>query len=132
MRFKGRLELEHGIKQLDIAPFMSVVFLLLIFMVFSSGFITQSGLRIGLPKVMTSELIGISGIEIVVDSDGIIYINGKSASMHDLRVIFRQPENKNKTVLIKSDKHVSIGVVAEIWDLARSSGISFVNIATSQ
>ena len=31
MRFKGRMELEHGLKQIDIAPLIDIVFQLLIF-----------------------------------------------------------------------------------------------------
>ena len=31
MRFKGRMELEHGLKAIDIAPIINVMFLLLMF-----------------------------------------------------------------------------------------------------
>jgi len=132
MRFKGRLELEHGIKQIDIAPFMSIIFLLLIFIMLSSSFITQPGIKVNLPRVVTSELIKSNNIEIVINGENAIYLNGKIAGIHDLKALFKQAAHKNETVLIKSDKRASLGVVAEIWDLARSTGIAYINIATNQ
>jgi biopolymer transport protein ExbD len=132
MRFKGRLELEHGIKQIDIAPFMSIIFLLLIFIMLSSSFITQPGIKINLPRVVTSELIKSNNIEIIVNGENEVYLNNRIVSTNDLKALFKQTAHKNETVLIKSDKHASLGVVAEIWDLARSMGIAYINIATNQ
>lgn len=40
MRFKRHMELEHGLKQIDIAPLIDVVFQLLIFFLLTSSFIT--------------------------------------------------------------------------------------------
>ena len=132
MRFKGRLELEQRIKQVDIAPLMSIIFLLLIFIMLSSSFITQPGIKINLPRVTTSEFIKNNNIELIINGENTIYLSGKIVGMHDLKALFKQAAHKNETVLIKSDKSASLGVVAEIWDLARNAGIAYINIATNQ
>ena len=53
MRFKRHIELEKG--QLDIAPLIDVVFLLLIFFMLTSNFISQKGIRVNLPSALSSK-----------------------------------------------------------------------------
>ncbi len=132
MRFKGRMELEHGLKQIDIAPLIDIVFQLLIFFMLTSSFIIQPGIKINLPKAVTSEVVKYDNIELMVSSESVIYLNGKVVNMQELKVLFKQVAKRNQTILIKSDKRASLGRVVEIWDLARDMGISQINIATNQ
>ncbi len=46
MRFKRHMELEHGLKQIDIAPLIDVVFQLLIFFMLTSSFVIQPGIKV--------------------------------------------------------------------------------------
>ncbi len=132
MRFKGRMELEHGLKQIDIAPLIDVVFQLLIFFMLTSSFIMQPGIKINLPKAVTSEVIKQGNIEILVTGESVIYLNGKIVTLEELKKIFKQASKRDQTILIKSDRRASLGRVVEIWDLARDMGITQVNIATNQ
>ena len=125
MRFKGRMELEHGLKQIDIAPLIDIVFQLLIFFM-------QPGIKVNLPKAVTSEVVKNDTIEIMVSSESVIYLNGKVANMAELNKLFKQVAKRNQTILIKSDKRAPLGRVVEIWDLARDTGIAQINIATNQ
>jgi len=132
MRFKGRMELEHGLKQIDIAPLIDIVFQLLIFFMLTSSFIIQPGIKINLPKAVTSEVVKYDNIELVVSSESVIYLNGKVINMRELKALFKQVAKRNQTILIKADKRASLGRIVEIWDLARDMGISQINIATNQ
>jgi len=132
MRFKGRMELEHGLKQIDIAPLIDIVFQLLIFFMLTSSFIIQPGIKVNLPKAVTSEVVKYDNIELMVSSESVIYLNGKVVNMQELKVLFKQVAKRNQTILIKADKRASLGRVVEIWDLARDIGISQINIATNQ
>lgn len=132
MRFKGRMELEHGLKQIDIAPLIDIVFQLLIFFMLTSSFIMQPGIKINLPKAVTSDVVKQDNIEIIVSSESIIYLNGKIVNMGELKALFKQVAKRGQTILIKADKRSSLGRVVEIWDLARDMGISQINIATNQ
>lgn len=132
MRFKGRMELEHGLKQIDIAPLIDVVFQLLIFFMLTSSFIMQPGIKINLPKAVTSEIIKHGNMEILVTGESVIYLNGKVVTLEELKKIFKQAAKRDQTILIKADRRASLGRVVEIWDLARDIGITQVNIATNQ
>ena len=132
MRFKGRMELEHGLKQIDIAPLIDIVFQLLIFFMLTSSFIMQPGIRVKLPKAVTSDVVRSENIEIMVTSENVTYLNGRLVTAVELKNMLTQAAKRSQTILIKADKRASLGRVVEIWDLARDIGVSQVNIATNQ
>jgi len=132
MRFKRHMELEHGLKQIDIAPLIDVVFQLLIFFMLTSSFIMQPGIKVNLPKAVTSEAVQPENIEIMVSGENVIYLNGKVVTSQELNGLFKQVAQRNQPILIKADKRASLGRVVEIWDLGRDLGVSQINIATNQ
>ena len=132
MRFKRHMELEHGLKQIDIAPLIDMVFQLLIFFMLTSSFVMQPGIKVNLPKAVTSEVVRTENIEIIVSGENVTYFDGKVVTNDELKGMFRQVAKRNQPILIKSDKRASLGRVVEIWDLARDLGVSQINIATNQ
>lgn len=132
MRFKRRLELEKGSKQIDIAPLIDVVFQLLIFFLLTSSFIFQPGIKINLPKAVTSDIVHEQGMTITVTGENLIYIEDKAYTLKELSGRLKQASKENRTILINADRKAALGRVVEVWDLCRSLGISSVNIATNQ
>lgn len=132
MRFKGRMELEHGLKQIDIAPLIDIVFQLLIFFMLTSSFVMQPGIKVNLPKAVTSEVIKFENIDILITSENVTYLNGKVVTTAELKTLLKQAAKRNQTILIKADRRASLGRVVEVWDLARELGITQINIATNQ
>ncbi|MDD4953723.1 MAG: biopolymer transporter ExbD [Candidatus Omnitrophica bacterium] len=132
MRFKGRMELEHGLKQIDIAPLIDIVFQLLIFFMLTSSFIMQPGIKVSLPKAVTSEVVKYEDIEILVTGENVTYFNGKVVTIQELKNLLKQAAGREQNILIKADRRASLGRVVEVWDLARDLGIAQINIATDQ
>jgi len=132
MRFKGRMELEHGLKQIDIAPLIDIVFQLLIFFMLTSSFIMQPGIKVNLPNAVTSETVKAENIEILVTSENVTYLNGKVVTNNELKASLKQAAKRSQTMLIKADRRASLGRVVEIWDMARDTGVTQINIATNQ
>ncbi len=132
MRFKGRMELEHGLKQIDIAPLIDIVFQLLIFFMLTSSFVMQPGIKVRLPKAVTSEVVKSENVEILVTGENVTYLNGKVVTSQELKKSLKEAAKRGRTILIKADKRASLGRVVEIWDTARDLGIVQINIATDQ
>jgi len=133
LKFRRYTRLEHGLGQIDIAPLIDVVFLLLIFFMLTSSFVFQPGIEINLPKAVTSEVIQEENIIITISSENIIYLNGRIATFKELRGKLKKiSTKKQRPLLIKADRRSSLGRVVEIWDLCREIGISKINIATDQ
>ena len=132
MRFKRHLELEKGVRQIDIAPLIDVVFQLLIFFLLTSSFIFQPGIKINLPKAVTSQIVQEQNVSITVTAENLIYIQDKAYTIKELSARLKQAAKENSPILINADRKASLGRVVEVWDLCRSLGISSVNIATNQ
>lgn len=131
MRFKRHIELEHGLRQIDIAPLIDMVFQLLIFFMLTSSFIIPSAIKINLPRALSSEALKEKNIEIAVSSENIIYLDGKVVSLLELKEFLKNIASKDISIFIKADRRAFLGRVVEIWDLCRQLGISHINIATT-
>ena len=132
MRFKRHMELEHGLGQIDIAPLIDMVFQLLIFFMLTSSFVLQPGIRVNLPRAVTSEVIKEESLVVIISSENVIYLNESVLTIAELKSHLRQAAKREKPILIKADRRASLGRVVEVWDLCRDLGITQVNIATNQ
>ena len=132
MHFKRHMEFEHGLRQIDIAPLIDTIFQLLIFFMLTSSFIMQPGIKVNLPKAVTSEVVKYDNIEILVSSENVTYLNGKVVTSKELKALLRQAAKRDQPILIKADRRSSLGRVVEIWDMGRDLGITQINIATNQ
>ena len=130
MKFKRRVFLEKG--RLDIAPLIDVIFLLLVFFMLTSSFIFQPGIKINLPKALTSEVIQRENLIIVITDDSSMYINERLIDQDELASRLKIASQELKPILIKADRKASLGKVVEVWDLCRAEGIQKINIATTQ
>lgn len=132
MRFKRHSKLEYGLKQIDIAPLIDVIFLLLIFFMLSSSFTFESGINVKLPKAVTSDVIKEENLVVTITSENVLYLNSKITTLKELTDILGDAGNKSKPLLIKADRRASIGRIVDVWDLCRNLGIERINIATNQ
>ncbi|MCG3176327.1 MAG: hypothetical protein MOGMAGMI_01276 [Candidatus Omnitrophica bacterium] len=129
-RIKRRTEIRKG--QLDIAPLIDVMFLLLIFFMLTSNFVFQPGIKVSLPKAVTSEVLGSESLVVTVTGQDLLYLDDKPVSIGELQGRLRQAAREKRGLLLKSDTGASLGRVVEIWDLCRDYGIPQINIATTQ
>ncbi len=134
MHFRKHLEIERGQKEINITPLVDMVFLLLIFFMLTSSFIVLPGIKINLPKAVTSEVIKEKNIVITINSENVIYLNEKPITPTELTGYLANlvKDKKDKPLLIKADKNAQMGTIVRVWDICRKVGISQVNIATLQ
>ena len=130
MNFKRHRQLARG--ELDLAPLIDVVFLLLIFFMLTSSFIFQPGIRVTLPKAVTSEVIHHKTLIVTITGENITYLDEKVVTIEELKISMEKAAKESRQLLIKADRHASLGRVVEVWDLCRELGISQINIATTQ
>lgn len=124
------MQLEQGLRQIDIAPLIDIVFQLLIFFMLTSSFISPSGIKVNLPRAVSGENAERENLNIVITAENIVYLNEKIVTMAELKAQLKK--DKTKPVLLRADRRASLGRVVEIWDTARDLGISNINIATIQ
>ena len=130
MKFKRRLKIEKGL--IEMTPLINVFFLLFIFFAFTSSFIFQPGIKVDLPKAVTSEVVQQESAVIIITKDDKICLNDREISRDELLSNLRLMAKDNVALLIKADSHASLGKIVEIWDMCRKEGVSQASIATNK
>ena len=129
-KLKRRTEVRKG--QLDIAPLIDVVFQLLIFFMLTSNFVIQPGIKVHLPKAITSEVMSGENFVVTLTGQDLLFLNEKPITINELVAKLKEAASSDKSLLLKADTSASLGRVVEIWDLCRELGVSQINIATNQ
>ena len=130
MKFKRRLKMEKGM--IDLTPMVNIFFLLFIFFLFTSSFIFQPGIKVSLPKAVTSEVMRLDNVTITVTKDDKIYLEDRQITAEELASRLKILAKEKMGLLIKADSRAPLGRIVEIWDACRREGVSQINIATNQ
>lgn len=132
MRIFQRRRVQRGLDAMNMTPLIDIIFQLLIFFMLSSSFSFPSGIDVKLPKAVTSDKVQAQDLVITITSENVIYLNNGVVTMKELEKYLTMDDNKNRPVLIRSDRRSSMGRIVDVWDLARSLGVQQINIATNQ
>ena len=114
---------------IDMAPLVDVVFLLIIFFMLTSSFVSQPGIPVNLPKALTGQMLQQKKIVLTITKDNVFYLDNQKMDMKELKVELKKLAKGNESVYIRGDEQVTLGRIAEVWDLCRELGISQTNIA---
>ena len=131
MRFKRHLKMARGLEQINLAPLIDVIFLLMIFFMLSSSFAFQSGIHVKLPKAVTSDELQEDNLVLIISSENIVYWNDQVLTMEELKDKLTGFASFQRPILIKADRRASLGRIVDVWDLCRKLGIERINIATN-
>ena len=118
---------------LEAVPLANCVLLLLVFFLLTWNYSaqTQAGIKVSLPKAVTSETLGAKATVITITREKVLYLGNDAVSTQEL-VSRIEALPKKDSILIKADKGTSLDRVVEVWDICRRAGIQQVNIATTQ
>lgn len=129
MEFEGRKKVST---QLNIAPLIDVVFQLLIFFALISHFVTQPGIKITLPAAVTARLHPEEDIIISISQDNGLYLNEERVILDNLldKLRLKIAEAKKKTVFIKADEKIDLGLAVKVMDIAKQAEAEGLVIST--
>ncbi|TFH73174.1 biopolymer transporter ExbD [Gammaproteobacteria bacterium LSUCC0112] len=118
--------------EIDLTPMLDVVFILLIFFIVTSVFVTEAGIDVSKPEASTAEARSKDLILIAVSGDGQIWIDGEQVDPRFIRSRFerRLAETPNASVVIQGDRAAQNEHVMTILRAARDANIAAVSIST--
>ena len=130
MRFPRNARIFRG--QLDIAPFASILFLLILFVMLNSLLYTP-GTLLDLP--VSDDLAGTDkpSVAVALDGNGRLYFRNSPVSEDEFKGKLREAirdSDRPLTLVVQADKGVSYGTLNHLWMLAREQGISQILNAT--
>lgn len=125
-------EKKHRKVIINITSLIDVLFLLLIFLMISSTFVEQPGMKLELPEAKSALTEKIKDLVLQIDADGTLRLNDAIVEIETLEQAFKEmlPKLEEKSLVLKADKSVPHGTVVKVMDLAKLSGLEKLIIAT--
>jgi biopolymer transport protein ExbD len=109
---------------LYITPLLNAILLLLVYFLFSSGFIVQSGIKVEKPR-SSSRLTGFDRAHIVTlapGSDSPLYFDGKRMSWEELRTELKSNRDGERRIILHTDRQAPTARFTEVGNLALELG----------
>jgi len=116
-------------KTFSVISMADIVLLLLIFFLLTSSYLVQPGLKVLLPRAVTKEALSEEKVSITITKTGAVYLEDKPIDIS--RLPFLLPDVKDRIILIKADRDVTIDMTVRVMDIVRRSGASKFVIATT-
>lgn len=118
--------------QLNIAPLVDMVFLLLIFFLLTSNFLHNEGIKVNLPAAKSSQMRDREEITVSITKDNRIFLDGEPVNLDQLsqrltETVMRYP---NKTVIIKADKEIILERAVRVLDAVKLAGAKKIVVST--
>ena len=119
--------------EIQMTPLIDMVFILLIFFVVTTSFVSETGLDIQRPQSSSSETLPHENIPVAVGADGRITVDGQRVGLLSIRPFLqkRLRMQPGLAVVLVADKAVSVDRVVRVMDEIRGAGISEVALATA-
>lgn len=110
-----------------------VIFLLLIFLMLVSNFVTQTGINVRLPGSSSGTKHLDTLIEIVYINDNEILFDNTKMELSSLKkVLPTYFKSKEQVVKLSADKEMSLQKIIDVMDIIRLSGFEKITIATNK
>ena len=106
-----------------------IVLLLLIFFILTSSYLIQPGIKVQLPCAITKEALSQEKISITITKSGGVYLEDKLIDISRLPYLIEN--QKDKIVLIKADRDVTIDMTVRVMEMVKRSGANKFVIATT-
>jgi biopolymer transport protein ExbD len=129
-RLGRRIRSENGAPEVNIAPLMDVVFILLIFFVVTTVFVEETGVEVERPSATSARDLEKNSLLIAVTSEGRIVYGGQEFGLNGLRsLVAREITEKQIPVIILVDKTADSGILVDVIDECKLAGAKRVSVA---
>ena len=120
------------LSSIGLISFTDVIFLLLIFLLISSNFITHSGIKVDLPGSNSQQNEYNKNISLTLTKNNEIYINNEIVSWEELPGVLNRKliDDPEQVVVVRADETVQLKNVVKLLDIAKLSGTNRFFIAT--
>ena len=121
-------------EDVDLTPLVDCVFMLLIFFMVTTVFITSKGLNVDMPKDSTAESKPGKDINLIIEEDGLMELNGEAVALDDLPEELKRLKEQLETenMILQAHPTTVHNTVAMVVDIARAQGLEGIAFAREQ
>jgi biopolymer transport protein ExbD len=127
---ENKIEESKG-QELDLAPLLDVVFILLIFFIVTTVFVKETGVDVDKPTAVSTKQLQKSVLMIAITDNNEVIYGGTNIGVKGVRSTITQAiRSKVKPLVIQADKKVTTDLLVQVIDQAKLAGVKNVSIAT--
>lgn len=117
---------------LNMTSLIDVLFLLLIFFIVSTTFLSQPAIKLELPTAKNADVVRQKSLVLYIDNNGKLFLNDEPLEVGLLKEALSQKMDSSgeQSVILKADARVSHGSVIEVMDILKGMGIQKMIIST--
>ncbi|HSM74766.1 MAG TPA: biopolymer transporter ExbD [Desulfobacterales bacterium] len=117
--------------ELNIAPLIDMVFILLIFFLVTTSFVKETGVEVNRPTAATAVSQPKATILIGIDAADRIFFDNREVDVRAVRANVERAlaENPEGAVVVVADRSSTTGTTIEVMDGARLAGAANVSLA---
>jgi biopolymer transport protein ExbD len=130
----GIVEHEAQRPEINLAPFVDTIMILLIFFVVTANLYVVTGVDVSKPKAQSAQTTGPKAIMIGITREGTIHIFGRQVTLDRLQSLIEQEAAKmpDCQVLIIADRDAAVGKAVQVMDKCLLAGAGKVSIAAEK
>ena len=117
---------------LNVTSLIDVMFLLLIFFMISTTFLSSPAIKLELPKAKHSDVVRQAPLVVYVDQTGSVFLNDEPIErpLLEAALKIKLAGSEEKTVVLKADSRVSHGAVITVIDMVKGAGVKKLVVST--
>ena len=133
MKFRHKRREEEE-SEINITPMMDIVFIMLIFFIVTTSFIKETGIDPNRPEAETAKRAELGNILIAIAPNDRIWMNKAPIELEAVKIMMESAhaENPESSVVIVADELASTGLVLDVMDQIRLSGISKISLSAKE
>ncbi|WDP90072.1 MAG: biopolymer transporter ExbD [Desulfobacter sp.] len=122
-----------GTLELNIAPLIDMVFILLIFFLVTTSFVKETGIDVTRPTASTATVKPKATILIAVDAQNRVFMDHREIDIRAVRANTERAlaENPEGAVVVVADTASSTGTAIQVMDGCRLAGAANVSLAAA-
>lgn len=131
-RLAGGITADSGEPEINMAPLIDMVFILLIFFLVTTSFVKDVGVKVDRPQASTAKAVAGKAFMVAVDAKGQVHIDRRVVSLTAVRGLVERylAGERDGVVVVVADRITLTGRVIEVIDQCRLAGAANVAIAS--
>jgi len=118
--------------EINIAPLIDVVFILLIFFIVTTVFVEETGIDIEKPRAASQKDLEKNSILLGITPEGGVYYGGKEIGIGGVRaIVSRLVRAQDQPVIIQADRLTPTEITVSVLDEAKLAGAAKVFVSTA-
>lgn len=119
---------------LNMTPIIDIVFLLLIFFLLSTNFMTQEGINVKLPLAENTAPQTQEEITVYITHEGLVFLKNEKLSDAQLYTKLKSliGDDPERLVTVKADRQIVLNRVVKVMDIIKNAGAGRLCIATER